>query len=248
MAAGADSIDGLHVLRHGAMPAVFAGARAPSTLGTFLRAFTHGHALQLHAVHRRFLAALAAHTPLLPGSDELAFIDVDFTHKRVYGRAKQGAEYGRFTGIRTPAPAARHGLHPTTEAGERRSTDATRQGSRLPRRPEIRERGPGNRPRGRPHRDPYPAGRLTSVTYCSSRTSSLALVNGLGVESVAGWNGGGRVFGGPSHERGPALLVVATFRAFRSHERCTNERMGRKTWRIDQHRTHHDLLGKPKQN
>ncbi|MFE4802056.1 IS1380 family transposase [Streptomyces sp. NPDC056708] len=104
MAAGADSIDDLHVLRHGAMPAVFAGVRAPSTLGTFLRAFTHGHALQLHAVHRRFLAALAAHTPLLPGSDEMAFIDVDSTHKRVYGRAKQGAEYGRFKGIRTLHP------------------------------------------------------------------------------------------------------------------------------------------------
>jgi hypothetical protein len=67
MAAGADSIDDLHVLRHGAMPAVFAGARAPSTLGTFPRAFTHGHALQLHAVHRRFLAALAAYSPF-PGS------------------------------------------------------------------------------------------------------------------------------------------------------------------------------------
>ncbi|MGW3782406.1 IS1380 family transposase [Streptomyces sp. NPDC005091] len=73
-------------------------------MGTFLRAFTHGHALQLHAVHRRFLAALAAHTPLLPGSGEKAFIDVDSTHKRVYGRAKQGAEYGRFKGIRTLHP------------------------------------------------------------------------------------------------------------------------------------------------
>lgn len=104
MAAGADSIDDLNVLRHGAMPAVFAGVRAPSTLGTFLRSFTHGHALQLHAVHRRFLTALAAHTPLLPGAGEKAFIDVDSTHKRVYGRAKQGAEYGRFKGIRTLHP------------------------------------------------------------------------------------------------------------------------------------------------
>ncbi|MFI1184254.1 IS1380 family transposase [Streptomyces sp. NPDC020799] len=104
MAAGADSIDDLNVLRHGAMPAVFGGIRAPSTLGTFLRAFTHGHALQLHAVHRRFLGALAAHTPLLPGCGERAFIDIDSTHKRVYGRAKQGAEYGRFKGIRTLHP------------------------------------------------------------------------------------------------------------------------------------------------
>ncbi|MEU1599906.1 IS1380 family transposase [Streptomyces sp. NPDC005708] len=104
MAAGADSIDDLDVLRHGAMPLLFAGIRAPSTLGTFLRAFTHGHALQLHAVHRQFLAALAAHTPLLPGAGEKAFIDVDSTHKRVYGRTKQGAEYGRFKGIRTLHP------------------------------------------------------------------------------------------------------------------------------------------------
>ena len=104
MAAGADSIDDLAILRHGAMPAVFGGIRAPSTLGTFLRAFTHGHALQLHAVHRRFLAELAAHTPLLPGASEVAFVDVDSTHKRVYGRAKQGAEYGRFKGIRTLHP------------------------------------------------------------------------------------------------------------------------------------------------
>jgi hypothetical protein len=104
MATGADSIDDLHVLRHGAMPAVFEGVRAPSTLGTFLRSFTHGHALQLHAVHRRFLRELAAHTPLLPGAREKAFIDVDSTHKRVYGRTKQGAEYGRFKGIRTLHP------------------------------------------------------------------------------------------------------------------------------------------------
>lgn len=69
MAAGADSIDDLRVSRHGAMPAVFGGIRAPSTLGTFLRAFTHGHALQLHAAHRRFLAALAARSSRdrLPG-------------------------------------------------------------------------------------------------------------------------------------------------------------------------------------
>ncbi|MGP4089371.1 transposase [Streptomyces sp. KR55] len=96
MAAGADSIDDLDVLRHGAMPTLFGGVRAPSTLGTFLRAFTHGHALQLHAAHRQFLAALAAYAPLLPGSGQKAFIDVDSTHKRVYGRTKQGAEYGRF--------------------------------------------------------------------------------------------------------------------------------------------------------
>src|SRR3546814_6748687 len=41
MLTGADSIDDLDVLRHGGMPRLFAGVRAPSTLGTFLRSFTH---------------------------------------------------------------------------------------------------------------------------------------------------------------------------------------------------------------
>jgi hypothetical protein len=40
MVAGADSIDGMDLLRHGGMGRVFTAARAPSTLGTFLRSFT----------------------------------------------------------------------------------------------------------------------------------------------------------------------------------------------------------------
>lgn len=43
MLAGADSIDDLDVLRHGGMRKVIGGVRAPSTYGTFLRAFTFGH-------------------------------------------------------------------------------------------------------------------------------------------------------------------------------------------------------------
>ena len=43
MVAGADSIDDLDRLRHGGMGRLFSGVRAPSTLGTFLRAFTFGH-------------------------------------------------------------------------------------------------------------------------------------------------------------------------------------------------------------
>jgi hypothetical protein len=78
--------------------------RAPSTLGTFLRSFTHGHNRQLHGVHRDFLARLAASTPLLPSADRVAFVDVDPTHRRVFGRAKQGAEVGRFKGVRTLHP------------------------------------------------------------------------------------------------------------------------------------------------
>jgi len=60
MAGGADSIDDLDLLRHGAMPALFGGVRAPSTLGSFLRSFTWGNVLQLGKVHRLMLAELAA--------------------------------------------------------------------------------------------------------------------------------------------------------------------------------------------
>lgn len=59
MVAGADSIDDMALLRHGGMGRVFAGAYAPSTLGSFLRAFTFGHVRQLDAVASRFLIALA---------------------------------------------------------------------------------------------------------------------------------------------------------------------------------------------
>src|SRR3954471_85754 len=46
MAAGADSIDDMALLRHGGMGKVFTGAYAPSTLGSFLRSFTFGHVRQ----------------------------------------------------------------------------------------------------------------------------------------------------------------------------------------------------------
>jgi DDE family transposase len=94
MTGGADSIDDLDLLRHGAMPALFGGIRAPSTLGSFLRSFTWGNVLQLGKVHRLLLAELARLAPLLPGRQTLAFIDIDSQQKRVYGRKKQGAAFG----------------------------------------------------------------------------------------------------------------------------------------------------------
>lgn len=94
MVAGADSIQDMDRLRHGAMAKLFDGIRAPSTLGSFLRSFTHGHVQQLHAVARRFLPRLAAHTPLLPGADHLAYLDLDDTIKPVHGYHKQGVGYG----------------------------------------------------------------------------------------------------------------------------------------------------------
>ncbi len=94
MIGGADSIDDLDLLRHGAMPALFGGVRAPSTLGSFLRSFTWGNVLQLGKVNRLLLAELARRAPLLPGKDTLAFIDIDSQQKRVYGHNKQGAAFG----------------------------------------------------------------------------------------------------------------------------------------------------------
>src|SRR5579863_10472877 len=94
MAAGADSIDDMDLLRHGAMPDLFGGIRAPSTLGSHLRSYTWGNARQLEAVNRLLLGELALRAPLLPGRDTLAFVDIDAMQKRVYGRRKQGAGFG----------------------------------------------------------------------------------------------------------------------------------------------------------
>lgn len=94
MAAGADSIDDLALLRHDALAEVFGGIRAPSTLGTFLRALRWGNVRQLGRVHRRLLAALARATPLLTDAGTLAFVDLDSCQRRVFGPAKQGAAFG----------------------------------------------------------------------------------------------------------------------------------------------------------
>jgi len=97
MLAGADSIDDMDLVRHGGMTRLFGGVRAPSTLGTFLRSFTHGHVQQLDAVNAGLLAGLAARVPgLLAGADADGFatIDVDDTVREVHGYAKQGAAFG----------------------------------------------------------------------------------------------------------------------------------------------------------
>jgi Transposase DDE domain group 1 len=99
MVAGADSIDDMALLRHGGMGRLFTGARAPSTLGTFLRSFTFGHVRQLDAVASRLLVNLAGHTPLLPGAHELTYVDIDDTVRATYGYAKQGAGRG-YTGVK----------------------------------------------------------------------------------------------------------------------------------------------------
>lgn len=108
--AGADCIDDVDVLRAGSTGAVL-GHRvaAPSTVGTFLRAFLWGHARQFDAVTRELLRrawALGAG----PGNDPLT-IDLDSTICETYGLFKQGATGFGYTGVR--------GYHPllATAAG-----------------------------------------------------------------------------------------------------------------------------------
>jgi hypothetical protein len=101
MVAGADSIDDMALLRHGGMGRVFARAYAPSTLGSFLRAFSFGHVRQLDAVASRFLTALAAQAPQVAGDGTggRVLVDVDDTIIEVHGYAKQGAGFG-YSGVR----------------------------------------------------------------------------------------------------------------------------------------------------
>ncbi|MEO3781620.1 IS1380 family transposase [Micromonospora sp. B11E3] len=94
MLAGADSIDDLDIARHGGMPSLFTSVFAPSTLGSFLRTFTHGHVRQLQAAARDTLIGLAGRAPILAGADVLTFVDIDSMLRRVYGKQKQGIGFG----------------------------------------------------------------------------------------------------------------------------------------------------------
>jgi Transposase DDE domain group 1 len=93
MALGADCIEDCELLRAGRTRRLLGGCLpAPSTLGTFLRAFTFGHVRQLDRVLaeslRRAWAAGAG-----PGARRLV-VDVDSFVGEVHGHAKQGTGFG----------------------------------------------------------------------------------------------------------------------------------------------------------
>jgi DDE family transposase len=93
MVLGADSIDDCEVLRAGRTRRLLGGwIPAPSTLGTFLRAFTFGHVRQLDALLGEALVR-AWRAGAGPGEGRLV-IDVDSFIGEVCGRLKQGAAYG----------------------------------------------------------------------------------------------------------------------------------------------------------
>ena len=95
MIAGADSIDQMDVLRAGSTGLIL-GHRvmAPSTLGTFLRAFTFGHVRQLDRVLDVTLGR-AWKAGAGPGDGPLV-IDLDSFIGEVYGYEKQGADPSRW--------------------------------------------------------------------------------------------------------------------------------------------------------
>jgi Transposase DDE domain group 1 len=93
MVLGADSIDDCEVLRAGRTRRLLGGwIPAPSTLGTFLRAFTFGHVRQLDALLGEALVR-AWQAGAGPGEGRLV-VDVDSFIGEVCGRLKQGAAYG----------------------------------------------------------------------------------------------------------------------------------------------------------
>ena len=97
--AGGDCIDDADALRAGGTARVLGfTAKAPSTLGAFLRSFRWGHVRQLDRVSRELLArAWAAGAG--PG-DAPFTIDLDSTICETYGLAKEGARHHGYTGAR----------------------------------------------------------------------------------------------------------------------------------------------------
>jgi hypothetical protein len=102
--AGGEQVDDINVLRTGGASAEILGVApaAASTVGTFLRAFTSGHARQLDAVqedlHQRAWAAGAR--PV----EKTVKLDLDSTVIETYGLQKQGGKH--FTYLHT------RGYHP----------------------------------------------------------------------------------------------------------------------------------------
>jgi len=93
MVAGGSHIDHADVLRSGATQSVLPHrVMAPSTLGTFLRAFTFGHIRQLDAVLAETLRR-AWSLGAGPGDDRMV-VDLDSTICPVCGKTKHGAGYG----------------------------------------------------------------------------------------------------------------------------------------------------------
>jgi hypothetical protein len=128
--AGGSHIDHAEVLRSGASAAVLPHrVMAPSTVGTFLRAFTFGHVRQLEAVVGETLRR-AWSMGAGPGAARLV-VDVDSTICEVAGKAKQGAAFGytKVLGYH-PILATRAGTGEVLHARMRKGSANTARGAR----------------------------------------------------------------------------------------------------------------------
>ncbi len=92
MVLGADCIDDCEMLRSGRLAALLGRVAAPSTIGTFLRAFTFGHVRQLDQLLAETLTR-AWRAGAGPGDGPLV-VDVDSFIGEVHGYQKQGAAFG----------------------------------------------------------------------------------------------------------------------------------------------------------
>jgi hypothetical protein len=99
MLAGGDSIDDTAVLRAGASAKMFDDTRAPSTVGSWLRAHKWSNVRELDAVSRELLARLWASGAGPADLSGPLTIDLDSSIVPVYGRGKQGAAFG-YTKVR----------------------------------------------------------------------------------------------------------------------------------------------------
>lgn len=82
------------------MRRLFGQFYAPSTLGSFLRAFTFGHVRQLDAIASRFLTDRTDRAGIVPavGGHGFTFVDLDDTIIGEHGYQKQGAGFG-YSGV-----------------------------------------------------------------------------------------------------------------------------------------------------
>jgi hypothetical protein len=127
---GGDHIDHVEVLRAGSTAAVLPHkVMAPSTIGTFLRAFTFGHLRQLDKVLGEALGRAWA-MGAGPGDEELV-VDIDSTITEVHGHHKQGATFG-YTGQRGyhPILATRADTGEILHARQRKGSANTARGTK----------------------------------------------------------------------------------------------------------------------
>ena len=179
--AGGDCIDDADVLRAGGTARVLGfTAKAPSTLGTFLRSFRWGHVRQLDRVSRELLARVWK-AGAGPG-DAPFTIDLDSTICETYGLAKEGARHHGYTGAR--------GYHPllAVAAGLPRAkrihvltmlVEGSSMRSRVLRSPALPESGPAGAVEAS-------RTRRTGATRPKQGSLRSAVVSTLGVR---GWKG-----------------------------------------------------------